>query len=467
MKSTVGYVAWAASVLILLTSPAAGQESDCKECRAVLAGGTFNTTNINKTTSSKKAFESWLCTTDFGTHDEAVGAGISVGVPVYGVPVKIGGTWTESDRQTWKMTHCQSTASASDEFSSLVVAVREASPDILKAWTTCIETTCKPATPRVLACRTTPTKGGTIFEATWHRSVGDTNPPKVAFFRAFDATCTPSIKKDDIIPEGGIALNCKVAPTAEAQFVLQTSRGTCTPAAESQKAVETLSGRVELPSPRHIKADRIVVKDGALFVTNGHRLTLEAVDIVLEGSSRIASFDPMKVTGRSAGPVIIKATRLSGTSMLIDNNGEAGAAGADGAAGAKGAKGGQGTQRDHNFINGCIGGSDGGRGGQGGDGANGSAGATGGNGGTVVLDVGTGLVNGAIERLIISTKGGQGGAGGAGGAAGAGGDGGDAAPGTFHCGGTNPGPPGPSGRPGQPGAKGANGADGVVVNTQG
>src|SRR6266508_1289772 len=98
MRSILGLLTTAAMLVVLAASATEGQESDCKECRAVLQGGVFNTTNINKTASSKRAFENWLCTTEFKTHDDAHAAGISIGAVVYGIPIKLGGTYNDSER---------------------------------------------------------------------------------------------------------------------------------------------------------------------------------------------------------------------------------------------------------------------------------------------------------------------------------------------------------------------------------
>lgn len=446
---------------VAIATCAYGQGDNCQECKAVLAGGVFNTTNINQTQAAKDAFNSWECTTEFTTSQQALDAGVSIGVPIYGVPVKIGGTFSDDQRKSWKKDHCASTSNSSQSFSTLIVAIRQAAPEILSAWTKCIENTCGPART-ALSCSVTSTNGGAIFKANWLRNAGDNAVPQVQFFKAYDAACIPPIKGP--VSVAGVVTNCKIPVNKEAVFILQTDRGICTPTASGTTSVETLSGRTILTAPRHIKAEKIVVASDALVVTNGNRLTLEAAEIVIQGSPKIVAFDTTDATGRSADAIVIKTATLSGTSLEIDNSGQKGVPGTNGANGIKGPNGNQGTQRDWNAFNGCIGGSNGTPGGTGSNGADGTTGGTGGNGGAVIFDVSNGIQEGPVRRLLIRSIGGLGGDGGQGGAAGPGGDGGAGAPGTFHCGGTGPGPGGAPGQPGRLGPPGAPGAAGQVVD---
>jgi hypothetical protein len=438
------------------------QNPDCQECRAVLAGGVFNTTNINKTQAAHDAFTAWECTTNFSSADEAMNAGVSVGVPIYDVPVKIGGTFSDSQKKVWKSAHCSNSTSDQQSFSNLVVAMKQAAPEILQAWTKCIENSCGSA-HAALACSITSRAGGAIFRANWLRTAGDNAAPKVQFFHAYDAKCVPSIVNNQTISEAGIALKCDVPINEEGVLILQTTRGTCAPTASGRVSLETISGKEILAAPKNYKAQKIVFNSDAILVTNGQRLTFEASEIELQGAPKIMSYEPGTGTGRSATSILIKTDRVTGTSLQIENTGENGGKGTDGAGGSSGPGGHQGYQRQWDFT-GCHGGSNGTAGGQGGAGGDGAQGQRGGNGGTVIYDVGSGLQAGAISRLVIKTDGGKGGPGGAAGPGGPGGPGGQGAPGTAQCGGTDAGPGGPQGAQGRPGAAGADGANGQIVD---
>jgi hypothetical protein len=116
-------------------------------------------------------------------------------------------------------------------------------------------------------------------------------------------------------------------------FILETDGGSCTPAGNVLKAKESLAGRISLEAERHIKADSIAIASDTMIVTNGFKLTLEATEIHVDGSPKIVSFDPPRVgrpagdNGRNAGPIIIKAAKLTGTSIVIKNYGEDGITG--------------------------------------------------------------------------------------------------------------------------------------------
>jgi len=458
MRSSFLYLALVLSALAFVHA----QSPDCQECRTVLAGGVFNTTNINKTQAAHDAFTAWECTTNFSSAEEAINAGVSVGVPIYDVPVQIGATFSDSQKKTWKNAHCSNNTSDTQSFSNLVIAMKQAAPEILQAWTKCIENSCGGA-HAALACSVTSREGGAIFRANWLRTAGDNAVPKVQFFHAYDAKCAPPIVNNQTISEAGVALKCDVPVNQQGVFILQTTRGTCAPTASGRVSLETISGKETLTVPKNYKAQKIVFTSDAIIVTGGQRLTFEASEIELQGAPKIVSYEEGTGTGRSAAPILIKADQLTGTSLQIYNGGENGAKGADGALGPTGPGGHQGYQRQWD-ITGCHGGSNGTPGGQGGTGGDGAQGQAGGNGGTVIYDIGAGLQSGAIPRLVITANGGKGGAGGSPGAGGQGGPGGQGAPGTGQCGGTDAGPGGPPGGSGRPGPPGADGANGQVVD---
>jgi hypothetical protein len=442
------------------------QDNNCKECQQVLQGGVFNEKSLHKTAASASSFNSWLCTTEFQSHDEAHSSGIDFGIPVYDVPIKVGGKFDSSQRDNWKKSHCSAKSGSNQSFAALAVALREADPAILQAWTRCIAIACPPTTS-ALSCGTTPVQGGAVFQARWNRNTGDNKTPVVRYFGAYDAKCDRAIKKGENVTEAPTALFCTIPNNAEAVFILETDRGTCTLNALGRESQLTFAGKTVLTKPEHFKADRIVFKSDAVLVTNGNHLQIEALEIQLEGAPQILSFEQTdKPQGRKAAPIILKTERLLGTSLTILNAGEDGAPGAAGAEGAVGPGGSQGNSMYWN-LGGCQNGTNGSTGGKGGPGAQGGTGQSGGNGGTVMYDIASGLQSGPIKRLIISAPGGTGGVGGTGGPGGKGGPGGPGAPGgPGGCGGTGPGYQGPTGDPGGTGHNGLNGIKGDIVNAR-
>jgi hypothetical protein len=472
--------------LILITSLVSGQTQQCMSgCSAVLQGGVFNEDKINSSQMSKEAFRDWLCVAEFKNHNEAHDAGINIGVLVYDVPLTIGGTWKDGQQETWKKNSCSDQQRSAEKVSTYARALRTASPDILAAWSKCVETACGAAGHPRLACEVSSISGATLFKSNWLREVGEAtaSAPKVKFYKAYDAKCDRAWAVGQRLTEAVSTFRCTPTTDRDAVFILETDGGSCTPAGSVLKAKESLSGRISLVAERHIKADVITIASDALIITNGFKLTLEATEVHLDGSPKIMSFEsrdgrPAGENGRNAGPIIIKAAKVTGTSVVITNSGENGVKGAAGAKGGPGAPGHQGTQRDWDF-GGCHGGSNGTPGGPGGTGGDGGPGGRGGNGGAVIYAVASGIASGPIKRIdVVTTRTGQdgapvscggtcGGLGAAGGDSGPGGDGGPggqgAAGGHGGCGGTDAGPAGGTGAIGRHGTDGGDGSAGQIV----
>lgn len=473
-------------VLALSVPLVLGQAQQCMEgCGVVLQGGVFNEDKINSSESSKEAFHDWMCVAEFKNHNEAHDAGINIGVVVYDVPLSLGGTWKDGQQETWKKTHCTDQQRNVERFSAYTRAIRTASPDILSAWSKCVETACAAGHPRV-ACEVSSVAGATLFKSNWLREVGEpaTSAPKVLFYKAYDAQCDRAWTAGQQLTEAPKTFRCKPTQDRDAVFILETNGGSCTTAGNVLKAKEPLSGHISLQADRHIKADMISLAADTVIVTNGFKLTFEATELHLDGSPKIVSFEardgrPPGDNGRNAGPIIIKASKVTGTSVVIDNFGENGMPGGNGSQGGPGQPGHQGTQRDWDF-GGCHGGSNGTNGGPGGTGGDGGPGGRGGNGGAVISSVSSGAISGPIKRIdVVTTRtggdgaplqcggtcGGVGGSGGAAGPGGAGGPGGQGAPGGHGgCGGTDAGLPGPTGGSGREGAGGADGSAGQVLS---
>jgi hypothetical protein len=463
---------------------ALAQTEQCNSgCNAVLQGGVFNEDKINSSQTSKDSFHDWMCVSEFKNHNEAHDAGINIGVVVYDVPISLGGTWKDGQREEWQRKSCTDQQRHAEKISTFTRALRTASPEILAAWSKCVETTCSAGRPR-LKCEVTSVKGAALFKSNWIRQTGESaeNAPKVLFYKAYDAKCDRAWMTGQRLKEGVTTFRCSPTADREAVFILETDGGSCTPTGAVLKDKELLSGRINLDSERHIKAEVITIAANTIIVTNGYKLTLEATEIEFQGAPKIISFEARPdrgagENGRNAGPIILKATRVTGTSLIINNGGEDGVKGATGANGGKGPDGHQGTQRDCD-ITGAHGGSNGTNGGTGAQGGDGGTGGRGGNGGTVIYSILEGVVSGPIKRIdVVTTRGGSSGipvncggtCGGVGapggdpGSGGPGGAGGAGAPGRATCGGTDAGSPGGQGPSGRSGIAGGDGGIGQIV----
>ncbi len=464
--------------------PVSAAEGDL--CGDVLRGGVFNTTEFKDNIQNKESFTAFQCSTNFGSHDEALAAGLTVGTVVYGAPLNVGGNWSQNEKSAWFSENCSAASRKIDFRTSTHIFLRTEAPAVLAAWTTCMTANYQPV---VLQCRLVPAGARFVFSALWRRAAGEpvNAAPIVSAWDVHGGKCERPLARKTVINEGGEQTAC-IADEDEALVVLlSTQRGSCSMVAEQSKTVEVLTGKVVLASDRHVKADVINITADARIVTDGHNLTLEAREINVSGSPRIIAFEPrpgrpLGERGRSTGDIRISAKRLSGTALTIENFGENGMKGEKGATGPRGPKGAQGQQHQYNVFRGCWGRTASSNGGPGGIGGRGGTGGAGGNAGSIIYSIEQGLSEGAISRLIFAPQlelsgapasdackgscGGRGGPPGDGGDGGEGGAGGDAVPGTMNCGGSPPGNPGPRGPTGIEGVRGNDGADGSIVDVR-
>jgi len=488
-RTVISEVAATALSICLVVS---AQTAPPDRCADVLRNGVFNIRMVNSTQANSENYRKWECTATFSTHNDAINAGLSVGLELFDVPLKIGGSWAQGAQDTWKQKHCSSDERNASSSSTFYEFVKTADPGILAAWSRCMEN--NGGSGSAIACSIEkPGNNRLLFKSRWRRTSGEdpSQKPIVSYYHAFDATCDRAWKPGDALAESDTTFTCDVPKFSQAVFVLETSRGSCTLSDEVLQTTEEISGRVVLTDLKNYQADRIIFRDGALIVTNGNKLSFDAVEIKVEGTVKIVSFEPrvnrpLDENGRSAAPVIISAERMIGTPLRIEDFGEDGTQGSPGSKGPKGPNGRQGTQREWD-ITGCHGGSNGTPGGIGIQGGIGARGASGGTGGSIFYAVRFGIGQGPLSKLdILTTRevatfrvrpmaplvtvdckgpcGGLPGKGGDGGAGGDGGEGGQGAPGTDRCGGTDAGPHGPPGPAGPVGPEGSAGAPGVILD---
>jgi hypothetical protein len=108
------------------------------KCADILKGGIFNTVTINKSEGIKNDYTTWQCTTEFKTHMEAYEAGVSVGFPVYGIPIQLGLSFDSTQRDNWKKDHCSATIDKSMYSSAYQKVVSSVSEGVVAAWRDCM-----------------------------------------------------------------------------------------------------------------------------------------------------------------------------------------------------------------------------------------------------------------------------------------------------------------------------------------
>jgi hypothetical protein len=233
-----------------------------------------------------------MCVSEFKDHNDAHDAGISLGVVVYGVPISLGGTWKDGQREQWQKESCSEEQRSAEKVATFTYALRTASPEILEHWSKCVETSCAADRSRV-KCEVVSTKGSALFKSHWVRQTGESadSAPKVQFYEAYDAKCDRAWKSGQMLTEGITTFRCIPTSESDAVFILETNGGSCTTTGTVLKDNQVLAGRIVLDSERHIKAETITISDKTVIVTNGYKLTLEGTEIALQGSPQIISFE--------------------------------------------------------------------------------------------------------------------------------------------------------------------------------
>lgn len=198
-------------ILAAITSFSPPSSVNAQDCDSVLKQGIFDQSRYNSDDSYHSMVDDFIYASDFQTHDEAINAGLSVGFPVYGVPIEVGGTFSNGQRDAWKREKSNAFRSTLDKSSAVAAFRSKANPDILKAWLACIETI---SNQQGLKAGIQPI--GKDYVYFWVRSSSaDNRSPKVQVFQLVGLEDNGIIKKNTEIPSsgGGIGAFYKVLPS--------------------------------------------------------------------------------------------------------------------------------------------------------------------------------------------------------------------------------------------------------------
>ena len=160
-----------AGSLALLLLSAGTSKADCDAAQTAF----IDQTVISQGAAQQNAFENYLYQEHFQTHDEAIKAGIAVGVPVYGVPLQIGGTFDKTTKDAWYQQHQQYAAGASSVQQNFFLLQQSASPVAFAAWAACnddqavgLKASLREVGPELL-----------LLKVNWMPTDGDNKRPKL------------------------------------------------------------------------------------------------------------------------------------------------------------------------------------------------------------------------------------------------------------------------------------------------
>ena len=420
-------------------------------------------------TASSQASTAWQCSFKFSNHDEALKAGLNVDAIVYGVPLKVGGTFDKATVDKWREENCSKSSQSASFEGATYSYLREVAPGSMAAFASCVESFQDKS---ALACTLTREPG--MLNLKWRRLAGekDNAAPVLQRLMVVNGSCNPGVPAGKVIFEGGVGSPCTAEASKDLLVMAETSRGICSVIAAYPKRVFSVAGVLTLDGDRTISSDIIEFSTNSRIVTNGNALTLNAPELRIKSQAAISSFisrlpsGPAGTPGDDGGTLVIKTEKITGGDLRIDLSGQDGVPGADGAPGGTGAPGSNARGRGLQGLRGCGGGNDASAGAPGGPGGDGTTGGAAGNGGVIVVQVTGEAAQDSLSRLLIVSRDGKTlpgspGRGGSPGPGGQGGPGGAGDGGHDGCGGrpgASGGPPGPSGRPGDTGSVGRPGS---------
>lgn len=110
-------------------------------CGQILQQGIFNSTVIHSSSQMEHDFYQFVYASDWDTHDQAIDAGIQIGVPVYGIPLQIGGNFTKQQKDTWRSENAQYQNDHLTVSQKYDLITKQVDQSIVRAWLECINTT--------------------------------------------------------------------------------------------------------------------------------------------------------------------------------------------------------------------------------------------------------------------------------------------------------------------------------------
>jgi hypothetical protein len=79
-----------------------------------------------------------MCTNEFSSYQQMRNSGLSIGIPIDGIPLNIGGHDARSDFQEWKKSACQDSRESMSAFSQIEHDLITADQNITHAWQACV-----------------------------------------------------------------------------------------------------------------------------------------------------------------------------------------------------------------------------------------------------------------------------------------------------------------------------------------
>lgn len=219
-----------------------------RDCDSIVWSAVQRKDIMKLATTYRDVYDAWQCSSTFKTHDEAINSGLDIGTVIYGVPLKIGGTFDASAREEWRAEHCSQQSRVVDTSTLLELTKNDLSPADVQVYKICVEGVARLAAREGLFCWAEPhsQNGVTVF-INWR-------PPSDAPATIISASvsgATPMTKRvgdeafllaGDHIKIGTTILGFeRELNAASTKFILNTTAGGCD-AESASKAYFKVSG---------------------------------------------------------------------------------------------------------------------------------------------------------------------------------------------------------------------------------
>ena len=121
----------------LMASTAALAQED--KCKAILSSGMWDIHSAATTHQFQRSFTNWFCSQDFSSELDFKDRGVSIGIPVEGVPLELDGYNREKNWKSFYKSACTKQADFISQLNSSKYFTKLADSDLVNAWKDCVE----------------------------------------------------------------------------------------------------------------------------------------------------------------------------------------------------------------------------------------------------------------------------------------------------------------------------------------
>jgi len=209
------------------------------KCDSILTqqGGIFDTMVSDTSKSLAENLYDWLETATYQQYQDAVNAGINIPLPVNGVPLQFGATYSQNDFNNWQQQAKQGNERHFTDVEAHTIVTKTVDPQIVEAWLKCIAWDKFGVDWYSLVDRENP--ANIVFTSGWKRNSPQDDAPKITSFVVLDGTVQEPnpFKPGAILPDGGmsVVITREREPAGDELYpgvtiTLNTEKGTATEA---------------------------------------------------------------------------------------------------------------------------------------------------------------------------------------------------------------------------------------------